>query len=554
MFALAFRFPAGRYHATPWGRNVNEADVAWPPEPWRLLRALIAAWWRKGDRARWSEDHLARLIDTLAGALPEYSLPAGAVHAHTRHYMPTGGLDKGRPKTTLVFDAFLRLPERSMLVAAWPLVTLEAEAFAFASHLAGAVGYLGRAESWTECEALAQWDGATNCRPLDGSPKGDRVRLLAPHAPEAYAAERQRIMDDMKRQIRAASAKPPKERAVEKQLDRALKSKGRLAHTLPERLVDALALDTSDYQDRGWSRPPAAREVVYARAPEAAPGMVARRAARRPARTGRALPTVARFMLAGQPLPRIEDAVRIGELMRRAALSQFGWRRDEVEKSWTPLAPWQISGRDANGKPLKDPSHRHAFWLPEDADDDGCIDHVSVFVAGGMNDGVCHALNRITRLWLPSKQRPPDSGHEPGLVKEWRLALDGFGVPADFAGGAHIFDTAREWRSLTPFLASGHLKASGYRWEILRLLKRRGLNTVNVQITELKAINVAGTPRRPVHFHRFRTRGREVQLDAAGTLFRIVFPVAIEGPLAIGYGSHFGLGLSVPDRETDLPA
>ena len=44
MFALAFRFPAGRYHATPWRRNVNEADIAWPPEPWRLLHALIAAW------------------------------------------------------------------------------------------------------------------------------------------------------------------------------------------------------------------------------------------------------------------------------------------------------------------------------------------------------------------------------------------------------------------------------------------------------------------------------------------------------------------------------
>ena len=127
MFALAFRFPAGRYHATPWGRNVNEADVAWPPEPWRLLRALIAAWWRKGDRARWPEDDLARLLDTLAETLPEYSLPTGAIHAHTRHYMPTGGLDKGRPKTTLVFDAFVRLPSGSTLVAAWPRVTLEPE-------------------------------------------------------------------------------------------------------------------------------------------------------------------------------------------------------------------------------------------------------------------------------------------------------------------------------------------------------------------------------------------------------------------------------------------
>jgi CRISPR-associated protein Csb2 len=36
MLALAFTFPAGRYHATPWGRHVNEADVAWPPEPWRI--------------------------------------------------------------------------------------------------------------------------------------------------------------------------------------------------------------------------------------------------------------------------------------------------------------------------------------------------------------------------------------------------------------------------------------------------------------------------------------------------------------------------------------
>jgi CRISPR-associated protein Csb2 len=100
MFVLAFRFPAGRYHATPWGRNVNEADVAWPPEPWRILRALIAVWWRKGNRDRWSEDQLASLIDTLAEQLPVYRLPNGAVHAHTRHYMPAP------VKTTLVFDAF----------------------------------------------------------------------------------------------------------------------------------------------------------------------------------------------------------------------------------------------------------------------------------------------------------------------------------------------------------------------------------------------------------------------------------------------------------------
>ena len=260
----------------------------------------------------------------------------------------------------------------------------------------------------------------------------------------------------MKRQMLAAPGRAPTQRGIDRQLDKALRSKGRQAHTLPERLVDALTLDTADYQDRGWSRPPAAREVVYGRAPEAAPGVVARPAGRRLARTARDLPTVARFLLAGRPLPRIEDAVRIGELMRRAALAQFGWRRDEVKNHPIPLAPPEISGRDSDGKPLKNPSHQHAFWLPEDADGDGWIDHVSVFIAGGINREVQAGLDRITRLWLAPKQRSEAVDAEPGSVKEWRLALEGFGRPPDFAGGARIFGTSRHWRSATPLRGARH--------------------------------------------------------------------------------------------------
>ena len=544
MFALSFRFPAGRYHATPWGRNVNEADVAWPPEPWRLLRALIAAWWRKGDRERWSEDNLAGLIDTLAETLPVYSLPNGAIHAHTRHYMPTGGLDKGRPKTTLVFDAFLRLPIGSTLVAAWPGVTVEHDQFTLAQDLARAIGYLGRAESWTECEALADWNGAVNCRPLDGHPAGDRVRLLAPLAPTAYLAERQRIADDMKQQMIAKAKRPLTQKNLDAELKKALRSKGRQADTLPERLVDALALDTADYQDRGWSRPPAAREVVYLRLPEAAPGVVSRRLAQRHrSRSRRQLPTVARFLLAGRPRPRIEDAVRIGELMRRAALAQFGWQRDESTGRSIPMAPREISGRSADGKPLKDPAHAHAFWLPEDADDDGWIDHVSVFIASGIDDAVRAKLDRITRLWLPPKQHAAGDKAEPGNVQEWRLALEGFGTPVDFADSSRILATSRHWQSVTPFLASGHLKTSGYPGEVRRLLKRRGFESADVQVRELKEIEVGGTHRRALQFYRFRSRGSEAQPDAAGALLDIVLPEPIEGPLAIGFGSHFGLGL-----------
>ena len=72
MLALSFTFPAGRYHATPWDRHVNEGAVAWPPEPWRLLRGLIATWHHKVKHTgRHSESSLLGLIESLAQELPE---------------------------------------------------------------------------------------------------------------------------------------------------------------------------------------------------------------------------------------------------------------------------------------------------------------------------------------------------------------------------------------------------------------------------------------------------------------------------------------------------
>ena len=552
MFALVFRFLAGRYHATPWGRNVNEADVAWPPEPWRLLRALIAAYWRKCDRERWPEEYLSHLIDVLAETLPVYRLPEGAIHAHTRHYMPIGTIDKGREKTSLVFDAFVRLPERGAVVAAWRDVTLEDDLFAFAADLAAATGYLGRAEGWTECEALADWREEANCGPLGTEFSGDPVRLLASLAPATYATERRRFIENARERIRMTSKKPLQSKKLEAEIAKVFWSKRSGMNTLPECLVDALSLDTADYQDRGWSRPPAAREVVYAREAKVAAGVIPRVSAPRPTPSSRAnLPTVARFLLVGRPRPRVEDTVRIGELMRRAALSQFGWRYDSANGRKIPKAPWQISGRDASGSRLKDPLHTHAFWLPEDADSDGLIDHVSVFIASGIDGNVRAKLDHITRLWLPPKQQAEDAETEDASAMEWRLALEGFGLPADFSESARIFGTSEKWRSVTPFLAAGHLKTTGYAGEVRRLIKRRGIDTqlgfsvADVSVTELREVSFGGIRRRAIHFHRSRSRGQEKQLDATGTLLDITFPKSVDGPLALGYGSHFGLGLFI---------
>lgn len=544
MFGLAFRFPAGRYHATPWGRNVNEADVAWPPEPWRILRALVATYWRKGDRERWSRHDLARLIGALAQDLPTFRLPKGAVHAHTRHYMPTRKDKKtGEDRKTLVFDAFLHLPTGTEVVAMWPDVSLDDDLLELARNLAAGIGYLGRAESWTECRVVSEPPGEPNCVPAESGASGDLVRVLVPRSAAAYGTERRRLLQLEERKIRDGSAKVLTERQLRPKVDKAFRVRGKGgADTLPEQLLDALSLDTADLQKCGWSQPPAAYEVVYVRASEAAPGLLPRARTRivRSSKTSEP-PTVARYLLAGRPRPRIEDAVKIGEVMRAAAMSKFGFDTDEATGKRLPLAPWQVSGRDDKNRPIRDPTHPHAFWLPEDADDDGWIDHVTVFIAGGIDRNIRSRLDRITRIWL-TPRAPGDTGNHHG-IDEWRLALEGFGRPEDFAGASRLLATSRRWQTVTPFLASGHLKKAGYRRELARLLKRRGIATEGVKVEELREITVGGTPRRALNFHRFRSCGREAQPDSKGALLKLEFPRAISGPLALGYASHFGLGM-----------
>ena len=545
MFALRFRFPAGRYHATPWGRNVNEADVAWPPEPWRLLRAIVAAYWRKGDQERWSADALGRLINILAEAPPVFRLPNGAVHTHTRHYMPQA---RGTPK--LVFDAFLHMPEGATVTVSWPDVTLDADLFSLATDLATSIGYLGRAESWTDCQALAECHDAPNCGPANGRFHGDPVRLLAPLSPQGYTAERRRLIADERKRLSDA-AKPRSAKRLETDVAKAFRNNATGVDTLPERLVDAISIDTADLQAKGWPRPPASQEILYARAKSAAPGVVPRSSRRgsrlhAPAR----LPTVGRYLLAGRPRPRVEDAVKIGELMRLAALSKFGWEKDESTGRRTPNAPPVISGRGDDGKPLRDPSHVHAYWLPEDADLDGLIDHISVFIADGIGPEVRAKLDRITRLWLEPRQRVDDGeSDQTTMSQEWRLALEGFGSPDDFAGSGYIFGRSRCWRSATPFLAAGRLNRGGYAREFRRLVKRTGLDrrhgfdACRVEVSPLDEIEIGGARRRILQYHRFRSRGGEVQHDTAGSSLEVKFPCPVEGPLALGYGSHFGLGL-----------
>ena len=139
---IGIRFPHSRYHATPWGRSVNEGAVEWPPSPWRLLRALVATWHLRSNLEEWKLDKLVRAL----AEPPAYRLPP-ATHSHSRHYLPDLDHRSGESgRTDLTLDPFMSLAPGSEILVRWP-VCLD-ESMRSALHaLLESVPYLGRSES-----------------------------------------------------------------------------------------------------------------------------------------------------------------------------------------------------------------------------------------------------------------------------------------------------------------------------------------------------------------------------------------------------------------------
>lgn len=491
MLALRFTFPAGRYHANPWGRHVNEGEVAWPPDPWRLLRALIATWHHKlAVKGSHNEATLVALIDKLAEMLPSYVLPQ-ASHNHTRHYMPQAGPGK----TALILDAFASVDRDQPLYMIWPRLELSFEQIGLLDDLLEAMGYLGRAESWVEACRVEEAP-EPNCVPgesaLDertGEVLGDIVSLHAPLTVDDYARRRERFLTDKKQ------AK-------------------KLAKTLPETLLEALSVDTASLQKQGWNQPPAARLVNYIRPVSALKPQRKLQFPKMP------LATTASFLLVGKPLPRVEESVRIGELVRLALMGRA--RRRLGENNIPPV----FSGHDLPA----DNRHQHAFFLPWDTDGDGRLDRVLIHVPAGFEGDERRVIQDLRRIW----QR--DGG-------EWQLVLEGIG---DRSVGGSLTQTASRWESVIPYLHPWHVKkAFTVEDQLRRECRERGLPEP-VEINRKDFVHIGGRERRPVDYHRFRSKRGLRQPDRRGGLWQLVFPEPVQGPLALGFGCHFGLGLFHP--------
>ena len=519
MIVLELRFPAGRFHATPWGRHVNEGAVEWPPSPWRIVRALIATWYLK---ARKDEEIPERNIRALAEALsqpPVFRLPS-ATTAHTRHYMP---YNEGKnEKTTKVFDTFVQLSERDAVLVAWDLV-LPAEQLAALKTLAARLGYFGRAESLVETRVL---EGVTavepNATPLpEGAPppaKTELIRLLAPMSPGDYSKWRADFL--------AASAPPTNGKKQPK--------KEPTAPEIPDDLFAALHADTGNLQSAGWNLPPGALYVNYIR-PESAFAPATRP---RP-RLGKGAPTLARYALVSAVAPSIAKAVSVADRVH-GALCKWSDRGKGGAAVFTGLG--------GDEEPLT--GHRHAYVLCEANGPRDAITHVTIWAEMGFDEAACLALRQLSKVW-------GHGGHD------IRLVLHGIGQVGDFKECA-LFGKAAVWRSVTPFVSTRHPKtfrdgrpkmdASGWQvgshaHDLLRLLALHppGSGASIKQLEERDRPFQFGSRRlRSLQFQTIRHNGGGNRGSGSGNGFTITFPEPVSGPLALGYGAHFGLGLFVP--------
>lgn len=256
---IALRFPTGRYHATPWGRAVNEAAVEWPPSPWRLLRALYSTW-----RTRAPELDAAVVGEVLSALVtaPSFRLPRHT-EAHTRHYYPdaTYGTDK-------VFDPFAVLDPAAAVLVRWP-GQLSADQFLLLERLCHLLPYVGRADSLCHARLLPAAD--VTALPVEGwyepGDLGDLsepgVRVLSPTAP----------------------------------LD-----------------VNALVATTTDVRRGGRTTPAGSRWVSYATcAPVRPPTLASVRPASRRVQA-------VRLRLASPVLPTVRQAVAYGHVLHQAAV------------------------------------------------------------------------------------------------------------------------------------------------------------------------------------------------------------------------------------------
>lgn len=570
---LTLKEPLSDDEAAAWNRANSSPEFAAALDELRRIIALpdrVARVDVAGDGI--SLSRLACVLTALVSP-PEIWLPRTSV-GHTRHFFTIH--DSGVTKTTgsAVFDTFAVVDKAQASLFVWPSLDLSSEQETDLRLLLARLGYFGRAESWCSaklCDGI--WadvvEGRTHWRCIcwdDASAEGRRSlgrehrdftleRRLASLSVEENGASSPTLPLEARRLLRAL-AERRRPRLSEDELQRSTSAMAR--EPAGFLLLRCLLRESGEDMKDGLERPVGTRWVHYA---------VPREIYNLPPRAPRrATPVreevhVVRYVLntatTQRPvLPRLTDALLVGEQFRRALMARH-------------QAPSEnFSGKSASGQRLE--GHQHTFFLPEDEDLDGFIDHVTVWCPRAFTASELRVLRSLAQL--PQRRGRPRLLATPTRVAAMTDCCD---LP--------LFQQAMRFQSITPYVPARHaFRESGRLREnelpdqqlardVVRWLQAVGRsNATIVSMTFLGEIMDTPSghqvyrngiirlgehlqPLRCLHFvqHRRMKERRTGKLDHGqfGGSWVIDLSEPVRGPIALGYGCHFGLGQFRPGRD-----
>ena len=548
MTTIQLTFPWGRYYAHPWGINPTRLrEPEWPPSPWRLLRALVSAWFRANPGKVPSEECI-ELVETLGRELP--LIGTGKVSfGHTVHWQPNYGAagteDRADAsyKNTRHENHFAAVP--GPVFFRWKGVSLASSLEFLLRSLLAELSYFGRAESLCHAELTDEEPGKETgwCEPTDG-------RKISSSCRDVFCA----MPDDFEFADLWSKRGDP--------------SRPDPLHA-PPHLGDRLLATNMKADGSGWrsyQMPPGWPHQWIVRTPRQQ-----RAATEGPTNLSYERKKVARYLRFSLqcrvPIPQ-RFTVDIAEKFRSAANSYI----KEGVKSFALL-----------GKPEDRPDgvegdHQHAFFLPtsENSSPPGFLTDVHIWCPMGFTRAEVDLFLKVRRLGWKDHRYPAN----PVLVAM------GMEPAADaIISTPYRKDPSRIWRSASPFVPALHFytgskdkprlkKGATPEEQLVNTVRKAGINT-GCTVRRLRMSNqephglthsddlppqlawdivrapadtnafdggVAtkthqnGSDDSPIGYHRRIGFMLELEFDE---------PVILPRP-AFGHSSHFGLGLFVP--------
>ncbi len=250
-----------------------------------------------------------------------------------------------------------------------------------------------------------------------------------------------------------------------------------------------------------------------------------------------------RYSLYSHVTPLAQDAMPVAEQVRRALI------RKRVDTSHSEA----ITGKTAAGMPLE--GHEHAHYFATDEDGDGRLDHVTVYCPRGFDDADVEALGNLHTI----RRR--------GNAPDVRIILVGLSGVELFVKTAsqhsklaalrthplpQVVLTSTRWRSVTPFSLPRFPNRGGGKPPrprdlpeaqlVQELVARRF--PAPISIKRIEGYQPNGRP--VVRWLEFQTRRFKGTHGKGLAGFEIEFAEPVAGPIAVGFGCHFGLGLFMP--------